>query len=229
LADELSASERQIGALNKELSQLVTDDMLGRQLLEHKQIAARTQQSLRRWAARAVCLALLDRARGIYERESQPAVIRHASALLETMTAGRYRLLASLNEEQVHLEDARLQRKSQRAWSSGLADQAYLAVRLGWAREFGRQHEPLPVILDDVLVRFDPDRRELAARVLLEFARSQQVLLFSCHPELAEVVLAAGDREELRDVPCAVYNVDDGRITCRQTERPKATRPLAAK
>jgi recombinational DNA repair ATPase RecF len=73
------------------------------------------------------------------------------------------------------------------AWSSGLADQTYLALRLGMARQFGLRAEPLPLILDDLLVRFDEERRLGAAKVLLEIAREHQVLLFSCHNATREI------------------------------------------
>jgi uncharacterized protein YhaN len=45
----------------------------------------------------------------------------------------------------------------------------------------------LPLVMDDVLVNFDPRRARLAAQTLAEFAAESQVLLFTCHPETAAV------------------------------------------
>jgi hypothetical protein len=49
------------------------------------------------------------------------------------------------------------------------------------AEEFGRRAQPLPVVMDDVLVNFDPDRARQMARELLTFGQRHQVLLFTCH------------------------------------------------
>lgn len=46
-------------------------------------------------------------------------------------------------------------------------------MRLALGREFGRNAEPLPIMLDDVLVNFGPDRRRGAAAVILRFAAEQ--------------------------------------------------------
>jgi uncharacterized protein YhaN len=148
----------------------------------------------------------------VYERERQPQVIQEADRYLGTMAHGRYRLLAAVGEAGVHLEDRSLARKEEVAWSAGLADQVYLAIRLGLAREFGRHTEPLPVILDDVLVKFDPARRQNAARVILEFAKEQQVLLFSCHPEFLDIVAAVRREAGYAETALACYAIADGVI-----------------
>ena len=128
------------------------------------------------------------------------------------MAHGRYRLLAAVGEDGVHLEDKSLARKEEVAWSAGLADQVYLSIRLGLAREFGRHSEPVPVILDDVLVKFDPARRQNAARVILDFAREQQVLLFSCHPEFVDLIAAVRRDPGHQDTALACFAIADGVI-----------------
>ena len=61
--------------------------------------------------------------------------------------------------------------------SDGTMDQLYLALRLAVAEEL-TPHAPL--ILDDVLVRFDDKRMGAAIGVLRELAQSRQIVLFSC-------------------------------------------------
>ncbi|WMI71501.1 hypothetical protein RBH88_11690 [Aminobacterium sp. MB27-C1] len=52
-----------------------------------------------------------------------------------------------------------LLRKKEDIWSSGLADQVYLSIRLALATLYGKRMEPLPLVLDDaflfVLMRKD--------------------------------------------------------------------------
>ena len=80
------------------------------------------------------------------------------------------------------------------------------------AEACGRHAGPLPVILDDVLVRFDPRRRLRAAKMVLHFAAERQVLLFSCHPDLVELIRVARREAPLEEVPAAVYEIADGVI-----------------
>jgi uncharacterized protein YhaN len=37
--------------------------------------------------------------------------------------------------------------------------------------------------MDDVLVNFDPERKQGAAEAVAELASSRQVVFFTCHPE----------------------------------------------
>jgi len=66
--------------------------------------------------------------------------------------------------------------------STGTAEQLYLAMRFGLVEHFGREAESLPVVMDDILVNFDPERAERAARSIEELATRHQVLYFTCHP-----------------------------------------------
>jgi uncharacterized protein YhaN len=72
--------------------------------------------------------------------------------------------------------------------SRGTREQLYLAVRLGLIEEFAQRGTSLPLVLDEVLVNFDPDRMAAVARELARFAEHHQVLLFTCHPEVAQRV-----------------------------------------
>ena len=95
------------------------------------------------------------------------------------------------------MRDVSLTPKKENIWSSGLADQVYLAIRLSMAQEFGKSRESIPVILDDILVRFDPKRQLEAAKVILSFSNSQQVLLFTCHPEIRDIFSEASKELKL--------------------------------
>ena len=212
LEKDMSEGEREVGGLNEKLLRLAQDEEPGHLLLEQQTIREQLSDATKRWAKLVFCRHLLSQAQGIYERERQPQVIREADRFLKTMTDQRYGLLLGIGDSNIQLEDTTLSRKEEPTWSSGLADQVYLAVRLGLAREFGRHSEPLPVVLDDVLVKFDPIRQLGAARVILEFAREQQILLFSCHPEVGAIMEQARQEPFFQDTVVAAYTVSDGAI-----------------
>lgn len=212
ITDSVSEFEREVGGVNERLNQMNQDEKLGELLLEQRSLREQLSDATRCWVTLVVCRNLLKQASEVYERERQPQVIQQASNFLNAITKSRYRLLSPFGEESVQLEDTVHKRKREVEWSGGLADQVYFSIRLGLAREFGRHAEPLPVVLDDVLLKFDPTRQQSAVKVMLEFAREQQVLLFSCYPEFQELIKEAHGNVQSQDVVIASYNVSDGAI-----------------
>jgi uncharacterized protein YhaN len=81
--------------------------------------------------------------------------------------------------------------------SRGSVEQLYLCLRLGLAETFAERAEALPIILDDVLVNFDPGRAASVAEVLAETAERHQVLLLTCHPHLEELVCSAAPETQV--------------------------------
>jgi uncharacterized protein YhaN len=61
-------------------------------------------------------------------------------------------------------------------------EQIYLAIRLALTELLFAQ-EPLPILLDDPFVNFDPDRRAAALRLVKAISQRHQVLLFTCSDE----------------------------------------------
>jgi hypothetical protein len=128
-----------------------------------------------------------------YVRERQPAVLAGGSQAFAAVTGGRYvRVeqdeaagLASLVV--VHADGRRLPPD---VLSTGTQQQLYLAIRLALAAEFATRTEPLPLIMDDCLVNFDPRRAAAVAGLLAEHAAQGQCLLFTCHPQTAELMAA---------------------------------------
>lgn len=213
VTNEVSKCEREVGRLNQILSQMSQDERLSTLLLEQRTLQERLSDGIKHWASLVVCRHLLGQAQSIYEREQQPRVIQEANRFINIITNKRYRIISPVGEAIVQLEDAEMRRKNEIEWSTGLAEQVYLSIRLGLASEFGRQTEPLPIILDDVLVNFDPTRQLGVAKAIMEFGREQQVLLFSCHPEIKQIILEAHEHTDFPEVIVACYTLSDGVIS----------------
>jgi uncharacterized protein YhaN len=78
--------------------------------------------------------------------------------------------------------------------SVGTRDQLYLALRLASLERHAESTDPMPLVLDDVLITFDDDRARATLEVLGEFASVTQVLFFTHEAHLvrlAESVLGA--------------------------------------
>jgi uncharacterized protein YhaN len=75
--------------------------------------------------------------------------------------------------------------------SRGTREQLYLALRFGLIDQFAERGGTLPVAVDEVLVNFDPARAREAARGFARLAQRHQVIAFTCHPWVVELMQAA--------------------------------------
>ncbi len=71
--------------------------------------------------------------------------------------------------------------------STGTKDVLALALRLAMASHFLGGAAGF-LMMDDPLVDMDPERRKAAAEALKDFASRRQLLLFTCHPDHAELL-----------------------------------------
>jgi len=71
--------------------------------------------------------------------------------------------------------------------STGTRDQLYLALRLAGLELHLADNEPMPLILDDLLVQFDDKRSIHTLETLSQFSRRSQILLFTHHEHLVDL------------------------------------------
>ena len=74
--------------------------------------------------------------------------------------------------------------------SNGSHDQLYLALRLASLESWLQTHEPIPFVVDDILLNFDDPRALAALRALAELSQQTQVLFFTHHRHLVELAEA---------------------------------------
>lgn len=80
--------------------------------------------------------------------------------------------------------------------SRGTKEQLYLALRLGYAGNYSKDLKgnpngkpDLPIIIDDAFVNFDKERTSAILKCLSEFAKTNQVLYFTCHSDSVKEIL----------------------------------------
>jgi uncharacterized protein YhaN len=192
--DEREALNR-IGALEARIRQLESADELGTRRQELAMLDGQAAAMARDWSVRALTLKLLEETRARYERERQPDVVRAAESHFERVTGGRYvRIVAAPGDASVRVETEGGEARVTDELSRGTAEQLYLALRFGLIEEFARHAEPLPVVMDDILVNFDADRAARAAAAIRDLAERHQVLYFTCHATTAALLDPAGSR-----------------------------------
>jgi len=162
---------------------------LDRQELEG--LKAQAEQAADRYVVDALAVRLLNRARERFESERQPEVVRTAGRVFSAMTGGRYTdVRVPLDGTGITVLAASGGIKTSDQLSRGTAEQLYLALRVGLIGSLGTTGSALPVLMDDVVVNFDPERRAGAVTAIGELASMRQVLFFTCHPETAAALTA---------------------------------------
>lgn len=99
-------------------------------------------------------------------------MLSEVSRLFHKMTLGRYVGIRRKLDERgtLLLEQQDGEMKEPHQLSTGTREQLYLAIRLAYVLEYCQRAEPLPLVMDDVLVNFDDERKINTLDVLLEIA-----------------------------------------------------------
>ncbi|RJQ48917.1 MAG: hypothetical protein C4538_03045 [Nitrospiraceae bacterium] len=71
--------------------------------------------------------------------------------------------------------------------SDGTSDQLYLSLRLASLEMQLESGEPLPFIVDDILVNFDDNRSAATLKILAELSGNTQIIFFTHHQHLVDL------------------------------------------
>jgi uncharacterized protein YhaN len=184
LAAERDELNQQAGALRNRRAEMERDAAATELRQRHADVQARLGAAAERWTVLALAHDMLARSRAAYEEAHRPAVVQAAERYFAEWTDGRYRrIIAPLGRPIEGVERSDGFHVPLAGMSRGTSEQLYLALRFGLVEHFvDTSKEPLPIVMDDILVNFDDDRAERAARSIEELAKGCQVIYFTCHP-----------------------------------------------
>ena len=186
--EEFTRRSTEPGEIRSDLKSLIGEEESSKWRADRHRLLEEMSGHARQWAVRTIAENLLKEAQAKFEKERQPGVVRHAESFFRDITGGRYQTVFSpLGSSEIQVTDSSGVSKQPVQLSQGTRGQLFLSLRFGLVRELGQRSEPLPVILDEALVNFDPKRGLRAARAFVELSRTNQVLAFTCHPTIVEL------------------------------------------
>lgn len=205
IVPELDRITEEIGTLEKERSDL--DQTIGTEknelaymdggakaaeIAEEKQrLLAKLEAEVEHYARFKIASVLLTRTIEQYRDKHQGPLIKRASELFSAMTAESfYGIRAEYEDGDPVLMGIRSGDNKTvpvAGMSDGTADQLYLALRLASLEQYLSRNEPLPFIVDDILLRFDDDRAMGTLKILAELSQWTQVIFFTHHQHLVEL------------------------------------------
>lgn len=178
-ANDLAASQKQASA--DALSAIVADTQRFRQL--HYAIDFLKQQ-------------VED-----YRRKTQGPMVGKTSSFFKALTSGAFEKVAAQVDDKDQPQLIAIRANGEPVPTSGLsegtADQLYLSLRLAAISLHLENHRPIPLILDDLLMTFDDARIKALLPVLEELSEQTQILIFTHHSHLKDLV---GSKVSIHDL-----------------------------
>ena len=194
LEDAIEQAQRKAGAATAAIERLVESTEATQRARKLASDHAQLAQLVDRWAPMAFAGRLLEMSMKRFEREHQPALLRETAQLLEQLTGGRYvDVVRRIDEKQALAVKTRGgDFRTPVELSTGAREQLYLAIRLAYVQQYCQRSEPLPMVMDDILVNFDDNRAASALAALQNFSDGKQILFLTCHQRTIELARPLG-------------------------------------
>lgn len=124
-----------------------------------------------------------------------PRINRKASEIFNIMTGGNYETVMVENDYNAKVIEYRgIKSIDWKYLSSGTMDQLYLAMRLAIS-ELMVEKEYFPILMDDVLERYDDGRLEETVNYLKNHGSTAQIILFTCHGNVMKLSNESGNAD----------------------------------
>ncbi len=191
-AEQKTKADQDLGGLVQRLALVDGSARAAEAAEEAEQHLASMGLLVEEYARAKLAYRLLDDEIKQYREKNQGPIIRRASELFEKLTLGSFVAIRGDNEGEEGKPILECVRPSGslvtvEGLSDGSRDQLFLALRIASLERHFDNNEPIPFILDDILVNFDDARSRSSLDVLGELSRKTQVLFFTHHARVVEL------------------------------------------
>jgi len=174
------------------LEQYTGDAAAADKAAERQFVLTQLEEDAREYVVTMIASRLLQRAVERYQEKAQGPVLSGASEHFRRLTCEAFGGVRADYDEsgQEVLVGVRPNGNTLRVekMSEGTRDQLYFALRLGTIDHWFDRHDPIPFIVDDVLLAFDDARATAAIETLIALSHRTQVLFFTHHKHLVSLV-----------------------------------------
>jgi uncharacterized protein YhaN len=177
------------------------EDRAAQAALDAETALARVRDLAERYLTVRIASVVLAREIERYREENQGPIVARASELFRRLTLGSFTSLKVDFDEKdnpvllgVRSDGRELLAP---AMSDGTRDQLFLALRVATLERYFEHGDPLPMVVDDILVHFDDERARAALEILAELSQRTQVLFFTHHERLVQLATEAIDPARL--------------------------------
>ncbi len=199
---ERSHLDQTIGTEKAELTRMDGGAEAAAHAEEAERLLASLESDVETYARFKIAAVILSRTIEQYREKHQGPLIDRASGLFSQMTLGSFIGVRAEYDETgspilVGLRPGGDRQLTVAGMSDGTADQLYLSLRLAGLEQYLAENEPLPFVVDDILLRFDDERAAATLTVLAELSQKTQVIFFTHHSHLKKLADAYIDPSKL--------------------------------
>ena len=189
--EELRRLDQTIGTERGELARMDGSSRAADAAEQAQTLLTRLQGDVARFATLKLAAIVMQRGIERYRDKNQGPILARAAELFAGMTGGSFARLQIDDDG-----DGRSVLKGVRpdgrqvnveSMSDGSHDQLYLALRLASLESWLQSHEPIPFVVDDILLNFDDARATAALGALVELSHRTQVLFFTHHRHIVDL------------------------------------------
>ncbi len=200
---ERSDLDQTIGTERAELKRMDGRAVAAEYAEDAERQLADLEADVERYARSKIASVLLTRTIERYREKHQGPLIRRSSDLFAQMTAGAFDGVRAEYDEKgnpvlVGIRSGGSEQVAVAGLSDGTADQLYLALRLASIEQYLDASEPLPFVVDDILLRFDDERSRGTLEILAGLAARIQVIFFTHHQHMVDLARQSVDAKVLQ-------------------------------
>jgi len=195
LAGKIARAENELGRMD--------GNSRAAEAAEHLQgMASKIRDGVEQYLRLRMASVILRREIERYRVENQGPLLSRGEELFNCLTLGSFsRLTTDFNEkDELILLGVRPSGKRVRVegMSKGTRDQLYLSLRLASLEKYLEASEPMPFVVDDILINFDNRRAEATLGALTRLSEKTQVLFFTHHGHLVELAQRVAGEGQVR-------------------------------
>lgn len=195
LNGEKSELDQTIGEQRNELSKMDGSARAAEVAEENQRLLARLETDIEQYARLRLASTVLAQAIERYREQHQGPVLKRTNKLFAHLTVGSFEgIRAEFNEQGtpvlVGVRPGGKDVVGVEGMSDGTTDQLYFGLRLASLETYLEHNEPMPFIVDDILIKFDNERATAALQILADLSRKTQVIFFTHHRHLVELAEA---------------------------------------
>lgn len=201
--EHLEEKKRQLYDLKRAFADLDgRDDTAAQKAWEAQSHLAEVDRHWNEYLRVELARRLLGRAVDRFRENNQGTVVQRAGELFRRLTREHYPELIVDSDGGAPILTAVTadgQRRGVAQMSDGTRDQLFLALRLAFVeKHLAGGAEPLPLMMDDILVHFDDARTAATLGVLTELAQKTQILYFTHHQAVVDAARRADSSGRVR-------------------------------
>lgn len=195
--------QEEIGRIKKELEGMDGGSAAADAASEADEALSEIKSNVESYVRLKLAALLLDREIERYREEHQGPILERAGEVFSQLTLGAFSGLTTGfgSGDQLVLVCVRNngERVPMEGLSHGTRDQLYLSLRLASLEQHMMRNEPLPLVVDDVLINFDDRRAEATLKLLGKLSEKTQILFFTHHAKLLEIAKKAVPSDIFRE------------------------------